>query len=110
MSIAAEGTQVAVIGTEHTLYTINAAGDYQFIVDRTNQATGDTLELRVKLKAITGGALVPGLYQPYDGAPATNDKLELSIPFGVEVQGVVTLKQTAGTGRSFPWMVRLIEG
>jgi hypothetical protein len=57
MTVTAEAasTQTAVIGTEHTLDDVAAAGTYTLHVDTVNMAAADVLELRVYQIVLTGG-------------------------------------------------------
>lgn len=98
-----DGSQTAVIDTEHTLDTITTAGTYVLTVDLNNLADGDELELRAKLKVRSvGGAreLYLGTYAHSQGTPVV-----ASIPVPTVNEVVFTLKQIAGTGRTFPWEI-----
>lgn len=102
------GTQLAVISNEHELDTDATGGVYVLAVDTAAMALGDVLELRIKSKVLGGGAL--GL--AYQGAfsNAQPEPLKYSIPISIPatIDIVVSLKQTAGTGRSFPWRLMTI--
>lgn len=102
-SEAAAGSQTAVISTEHTLDTRSSAGVYQLLVDLSNLANGDVVELRAKVKAraAESSALLVymGTYANAQGIP-----IAASVPVS-GTYAVFTLKQTAGTGRAFPWSV-----
>lgn len=105
VSVNTSGSQTAVISTEHTLATITTAGIYQLMTDLGNLAAGDIVELRAYGKARSGdterlmwgpvsyGPIVPSQLLPPSPAIVT----AVSLKF--------TLKQTAGTGRAFPWAV-----
>lgn len=105
VSVNTSGSQTATISTEHTLATITAAGIYQLKVDLGNLAAGDTVELRVYGKVRSGdterlewgpvsyGPIVPSMLIPVSPAIVT------------AVSFRATLKQVAGTGRTFPWAV-----
>lgn len=99
------GSQTATIGTEHILDTPTTSATYVYSVDTVNLANGDLLELRV--------------YDMVDGTnyrqawKGTYQHVQLNIakvspPIAVTTQAKFTLKQTAGTGRVFPWSVRRI--
>lgn len=109
MSVLTSGTQVAVITTEHLLATISTAGDYIFNVNTANMLTGDELELRVKSKVVSAGASVGYIREIFEGAQDADEYLKASIPFRVEHESKVTLKQTLGTGRSYEWSVWRID-
>ena len=100
----ATGTQVAVITTEHTLSTVTDAGTYVLMVDTNAMVLGDELELRLKTKILSGGTTREFLVATY--AHVQGQPIKASIPVVSTQEAVFTLKQTAGTGRSFPWAVR----
>lgn len=108
LAVNASGTQTATITTEHDLATPTTSGIYQLSVDVSAMAAGDILELRIKKKVLTGGvvrvAAQTVLYdaQPTDGLIWESDPF--TAPFGV----TATLKQTAGTGRAFPWSLQTL--
>jgi len=107
------GTQSATIGTEHTLLTESAGGIFVLFVQLKNMAAADVLELRAYAKVLTGDANELLVFeQSYaniqgDGAaagssakgPVAVKSPPLESPFSLKW----TLKQTAGTGRSFDW-------
>lgn len=103
----ADGSQTAVITTEHTLSTVTDAGVYQLSVDTDAMANGDELELRVKLKVRSVGTTRQVYLGTY--AHVQTDKVKLSTPVAALHEVVFTLKQTAGTGRAFPWEVIQIQ-
>ena len=109
VTAAGSGTQTAVINTEHTLLSVNAAGVYTLHVDKNAMASGDVLELRIYRIVLTGGtARVVKVYE-FSGAQLADDMQFDSRPFGNELTDTdslkFTLKQTFGTGRNFPWKV-----
>lgn len=98
------GTQTATIGTEHTLGSaIAAAGTFILSVNTSNLADGDVLELRAKTKVLTGGSEALYLLATY--THAQSDPVKMSIPIPSLYSLTFTLKQTAGTGRSFEWNI-----
>lgn len=105
----ANGTQTAVINTEHTLASVNQVGTYVLFVDLVNMAAGDRLEIRVKKRALTGGTSRTLIKIDRDGDQNADDEAVETRPIGTylaETDGLIfTLKQTAGTGRNFPWVV-----
>ena len=105
----ASGTQTASISTEHTLADISTAGTFIFEVDTNAMASGDTLELRVYKKVLSGGTLRVAYMTSYTGAQLTDDIYKISVPFSNDLVEAAsarcTLKQTAGTGRAYPWKV-----
>lgn len=101
LTVIAEGDQTAVIGTEHTLVTDTTNKVYVLVVDTANMALGDILELRIKTKARSGGTSRQAYSKTY--AHVQGDPNKYSVPVPADVEIVATLKQTAGTGRVFPW-------
>jgi hypothetical protein len=109
VTAAGSGTQNAVIGTEHTLLDIGAAGTFTFHVDAVNMAVGDIVELRIYQMVLTGGTRRVAYLVRYMDAQPTDDMIKISVPISNELadSGALrfTLKQIAGTGRAFPWKV-----
>ena len=105
----ATGTQVAVISTEHQLADIADAAVYTFHVDTVNMVSGDTLELRVYQMVLTAGIARVAYFSRFYGAQAADDYIKISVPIGNELTDATSLrfslKQTAGTGRTFVWKV-----
>lgn len=102
-SSKAEGSQTAVIDTEHTLTTITDAGTYVLTVDLVNMVLGDVLTLRAKLKVRSTGTTRTAYTGNY--AHSQENLVALSIPIPTVSEAVFTLEQTGGTGRVFPWEV-----
>lgn len=109
VTASASGTQTASISTEHQLADTAAAGVYTFHVDTNAMVAGDTLELRVYQMVLTGGTSRVAYMQTFSGAQPADDKIKISEPIGNELTDSTSLrfslKQTAGTGRAFPWKV-----
>lgn len=109
VSAFATGTQTAVIGTEEFLSSPNAAGVYTLHVDTVNMAAGDVLELRVYQIVLTGGTSRVAYVVQYAGPQPADDLIKISVPIANDLTDTnslrFSLKQTAGTGRAFPWKV-----
>jgi len=95
------GTQTAVINTEHSLATSTSNATFVYEVDATNMVAGDVTELRVKGITLSGGATGLMWKQTLQG-PQTGVRVQ-SPPVASDISITVTLKQIAGTGRSYPW-------
>jgi hypothetical protein len=108
ISEAYSGTQTATVGTEHTLNTTTPEttdGVYQFYVDVANMALGDELEIRIKEKVISSGTQREVFYAKRSHAQTR----PFVSPTFILLHGWdFTIKQTAGTGRSFPWSIRKV--
>lgn len=97
------GSQTAVISTEHTLGTITTSGSFVIGIDTNAMVLGDELVIRAKLKIRSVGTTrlaYEATYAHVQGAPAI-----ISIPIASTNEVVFTLEQTAGTGRAFPWEI-----
>jgi hypothetical protein len=104
ITIANSGTQTAVINTEHTLEDAVANGIFILSIDLANMQNGDTMELKVYTKVLSGGALNCCMYEQFIDAQNTTVQYQ-SVPFPSDIEVKFTLKQTAGTGRAYPWKV-----
>lgn len=104
LTLEASGTQTATVGTEHTLASITTPRTLAAYVDLSNMASGDVVEIRVKIKIKSTGALVVFSLDIFQGAQ--NEPKLFYAPFmPSDLQWDLTLKQTAGTGRAFDWRV-----
>lgn len=105
----ANGTQAATVGTEHVLADVAIAGTFTLHVDGSVLAAGDSLELRIYQIVLTGGTRQVAYYARYDGVQSVDDTIKISVPISNDLTDAgslrFTLKQVAGTGRSFPWKV-----
>lgn len=111
MAVTAQGsgTQLAVIGTEHTLLDVAIAGTFTLHVDPVLMSAADVIELRIYQIVLTGGTRRVAYFARYDGAQYTDDMIKISVPISNELTDAgslrFTLKQTNGTGRNFNWKV-----
>lgn len=109
VTLAGSGTQTAVVGTEQTLLDVSTAGVYVLLVDKTNMAAGDVLELRVYVIILTGGTRKVAYFDRVVDAAVADDMIEISVPVPNDLtdSGSVrfTLKQTLGTARTYQWKV-----
>lgn len=103
MNIVGTGTQSASISTKHQIYTTTIAGVFVLVVDATNMALGDILELYADVGCFSGDAHVQAYFVTYAHNQA--DPAKLSVPVTAPYGATFHLKQTAGTGRSFKWSV-----
>lgn len=103
----ANGSQSATVSTEHFLGTDpdTTAGAFQFMVDCVNMARGDELEIRVYEKVNDSGDTAR-LIKVWT---INNDqhKNMFATPVLLLLVGWrFSIKQTAGTGRTFEWSIR----
>lgn len=104
----ASGTQTATVATEHSLATTATAGIFVFSVNLTNMALIDVLELRMKTKVLTGDTAEQIYIAHFTNIP---ESVIVQSPPVVSMFSLeITLKQTAGTGRAFPWSLVQIDG
>lgn len=100
----ANGTQTATVTTEHTLSSGSAAGDYQLLVDMSNLADGDIVEIRVKTKVLSADSSYSTVFMgTYANAQGSDRAIVASPPLMCPCGYSVSLKQTAGTSRDFKW-------
>lgn len=100
------GTQSASVNTEHTLGSaISTAGTYQLRVNLKNMALGDRVEMRAKLKLNGSDTLEEAFFHVFDNVQGTKQTLSIPIPVVAGGSLEFSLKQTAGTGRSFLWQI-----
>ena len=104
VTVEASGTQTATVTTEHTLATETEGKVYMLLVDTKNMVLIDELELRIKLKVLTGSTSALVYLATYTQPQAEIVKVSIPVPSpGFET--IFTLKQTAGTSRTFEWSV-----
>lgn len=103
VTVAASGTQVSTVTTEHVLATISAFHTLSLIVDLSAMVAGDTVELRLKTRTLSGGTTRECLLASYTGEQSV--PVVQSIPNISPYETIVTLKHTAGVTKSFPWRV-----
>jgi len=101
LAIIANGTQTAIIGTEHALDTDETGRTYVLSVDTKNMVNSDKLELRMKIKTLSGSTSALAYLVTYEHVQSLIVKISIPIPALHQI--VVTLKQTAGTGRTYEW-------
>lgn len=104
------GSQTATIGVEHVLADTSAAATYVLSVDMINMVSGDTLELRVYEMVLTSGTRRVVYFASFADAQPADSIIAVSVPISTALtdSGAVeaTLKQTAGTGRVYPWNLK----
>lgn len=103
VTLSSNGTQTAVIGTEHTLYNPTTSKFFTGYIDLTNMASGDTVEVRVFVIAKTAGSYIRYWLGTYSGAQSNPLLYIPSLPS--DIGWKLTLKQTAGTGRTYDWRI-----
>lgn len=98
------GTQLAVIGTEHILASPSTNATYVLLVDTSNMTGSDVLELRIYNKVLTAGSLIQSWKAAYGPGLGINPVVQsMFIPSLFQCK--FTLKQVVGTGRNFDWSI-----
>lgn len=103
IGVVTSGSQTAVITTEHTLATVASGGTYSAVIDLNAMAAGDITEIRVYGKARS--ADTERVILVYTFANVQGSPLAITVPLLSPHHFKITLKQTAGTGRAYPWAV-----
>jgi len=107
MLVETSGTQTAVVGTEHTLASPTTAKTRALLVNVAAMLAGDTVELRLTGAVLAGGTprlILMSTFSGVVGAPHTQ-----SPPILMPQGGTVTLTQTEGTARAFPWAIITLD-
>lgn len=107
MIVESNGTQAATIGTEHTLASPTTAKTRLLWVDLGALTATDTVELRIYSPILSGGTSRVIRLVTFVGV--VDEPNTPSEPYSMGFGGSFTLKQTAGTGRSFPWRVDVLD-
>ena len=107
LATVTSGTQSASVGTEHSLAVSTTGKTYVLVVDAGAMQNDDILELRIKTKVLSGGTQQVAYYALYQHVQAEPQKYSVPVPANIEIEA--TLKQTAGTGRAFPWALLSID-
>jgi len=99
----AGATQTSVINTEHTLVNESTDGFYFGEISLKNMASGDTVEIRKKVKIVSGGTEDIFLQTFVDAqTEATSTYIYFAPEYTVE-QFKVTLKHTVGVTKDFDY-------
>lgn len=112
-SVVASGTQTAVVSpsTEHTLLdeTGNEGEVFDAAIDLGNLTVGETCEIRLYEKLLSGGTARRTYYAKYVGGQNDEGNFKSAILYvpakTVMKEWKLTLQQTGGTGRAFDWAI-----
>lgn len=97
------GSQTATLDTEHTLATVTDAGTFVFAVNLDNMVNGDIVRVKIKTKVRTGDTEAVAFVAHF--AHVQGQPNQYSVPVPSPYSFKVTLEQTDGTGRAFPWAI-----
>jgi hypothetical protein len=106
-AVESSGTQTATLTTEHSLATPATLKTRVLAVDANALVAGETLTLRFK-----GAVLSAGTERLIREAVFTGPLAEphiQSMPVVMPQGGTITLTQTGGTGRAYPWAVLTLD-
>lgn len=102
-----EGSQTAVINTEHTIADYDSSGTsqrwYAMYLDTAALQSGDTLEVRVYAMITSGGTL--RRYRMDTISNAQTDPCWYLPPMPNWYGFRITIKQVSGTARTFPYLI-----
>ncbi len=100
------GTQLTILGTEHSLATPTDPGTYMLFVDVNELADGETLELKLKRKVLVAGTIREVFHSVFVNGQAEDviQSLALPTPHGCEA----TLEQNGGSVRNFDWSLETV--
>ena len=101
--LTTNGTQTTVVGTEHTLTTQTNNKFFTAYIDLTNMTASDTVEIRVSIIIKTAGSHILYYLGTYSGVQSNPLVYIASLPS--DLSWKLTLKQTAGTARTYDWRV-----
>jgi len=97
-----DGTFASVVGSEITIVDVTANKHYDFYIDCSALASGESLELRMKMKVLTGSSLKVKEFGVI--TYPTTDQEVWRIPWESQPwEYQITGKQVGGTTRNFPW-------
>ncbi len=102
-----EGTQSATVPSDHTLATVDVAGNYLLYLDVSNMVLEDFLEVVINIEVLEADTVkLPVFRETY--AHVQTDKVIASIPFTVatDTEANVVINQLEGTSRNFKWAIR----
>ncbi len=104
----ASGTQAATVGTLHVLHAPTTLGKtFVLYVDCTALTGTDVVEIGVRDKTLSTSALAVVRTETLAGVQAEPVLMTVPLP---SVHGCdFTLRQTAGTGRSYPFSLRSLD-
>jgi hypothetical protein len=107
LAIESSGTQTAVINTLHTLAAPTSNKTRVLRVDLGLMVAGDIVELRIQTAVLAAGTVRDQYYMTYTNAVGV--AIVESVPISSDVGATFILRQTAGTGRAFPWKVLTLD-
>jgi hypothetical protein len=106
LAVVSSGTKTAD-GTEQDLATSTTGKTYVLVVDTGAMVKLDITELRLYTKCLSGGTerqAYYGIFSDVQGSP-----MKYSVPVPANISLRATLKQIAGTNRSYPWSLLSLD-
>jgi len=101
-ALSASGSTTSTPGSEQTLATDTTNATYYFEVDLSAMQVGDIVQLRLYVMTLAGGTLRVAWESTY-GPALPVQLISPSVPQPSDQSCRVSIKQTAGSARVFPW-------
>jgi hypothetical protein len=98
----ASGTKTAD-GTEQDLATDTSNKIYRLVVDTAAMVDGETVELRIYTKCLTGGAERLAYMATYVNAQAEPMKYSMEVPADIHIRASLTQTAFVTAYKDFPW-------
>lgn len=103
----ADGTQTAVLNTEHELYATTNERTHVIAVSTDAMLVGDAMVLRAYAKIASAASYELAGEEFFAGSQAVT--LFFSVPLPIVHAVRFTLEQTEGTARAYPWSVMTLD-
>lgn len=100
LSVVASGSKV-MDGSEDSLTSQTTVAVYVLSLDLTPLANGDTVEVRIYTKTLSGSTKEVAYQATYSNVQGEPNKFSVPVPASQYIEA--TLKQTAGTNRTIDW-------
>jgi len=107
-SLAVTGVEVSLITGTSVLQTNTVAGIYTLMLNLTNMAAGDTLEVRQYEKIYTAGSKAICNLWTFSNAASTDNAGWMTVPAALMNGWDFTVKFTAGPGRTVEYSIRRV--
>ena len=102
----ASGTVTSIINTEITLATVSTSKNYLVLkIDLSNMQAGDQVQLLAYTKVLSGSTSKPAYPVLFAGPQPSNNLIWFSTPMPSDIEAHWTIKQTAGSPRTYEWAV-----
>jgi len=103
-TLEASGTLTAD-GTEQTLITLTTNKTFLLSVDTGNMVNGETIEVSIYTKCLTGGISRLAYFVSYSHVQGTPQKFSVPVPSDIEFKATLTQTAYVTAYKTFPWKV-----